>query len=309
MTPLNVIWRRTRLEFVRESYFMMNVLLGKLGRAVRVVPVGDHDPLPLLHDMLIVSYQTELDDYLRAARAQGCRNLGLFHMADERGTDDRAFYAEADYVIRHYWFRPAVTMPNERSLGVIWVPNGFGNGIGPVPRETILPMRHRHVSGFFSGAMDERRDERHEMIRCVEAAKLPFQIVKTPGFGQGFGPPSYAAYLNNARFALVPAGNSPETIRLYDALETGAIPIMVRSEFATEPDALGNPPLVLLDRWSDLSDFYARYADAASSTVMNDLQDKQDRIVAWWRRFVERQQTKIKTLIDSSFDRSAAAGS
>jgi len=304
MTPLNVIWRGARLESVRETYFMMNVLLAKIGRAVRVVPIGDNEPLPLMDDVLIVSYQTEFDDYLKAAREKGCRNVGLFHLADEKGTDDLSFYADADYVIRHYWFRPALARPSETSLGVIWVPNGFANGVGPVPSETMLRMSHRYVGGFFSGVM-EGRDERYDMIRTVDEAKLPFQIVKTPAFGQGLGAPSYAAYLSNARFALVPAGNSPETIRLYDALETGAIPIMLRSDFVSEPEALGNPPIVVLDRWSDLPAFYARYADAASPTVIAELQSKQDQILAWWKNFVGRQQTKVKDLVDKAFVRSS----
>jgi hypothetical protein len=304
MTPLNVIWRGARLESVRETYFMMSVLLGKIGRAVRVVPIADNEPLPLMDDMLIVSYQTEFDDYLKAARKQGCRNVGLFHLADEKGTDDLSFYSYADYVIRHYWFRSALTRPSENSLGVLWVPNGFGNGVGPVPAETMLRMGHRYVSGFFSGVMEER-DERYDMIRTVEEARLPFQIVKTPAFGQGLRPPSYAAYLSNARFALVPAGNSPETIRLYDALETGAIPIMLRSTFVDEPEALGNPPIIMLDRWSDLPAFYSQFANAASPSVIAELQAKQDRILAWWKNFVGRQQTRVKDLIDKAFVRSS----
>ena len=304
MVPLNVIWRRARLDAARESHFMMRVLLAKIRRAVRVIPLGDNDPLPLMDNALVVSYRTEFTEYVSAFRRKSCRNIGLFHTADEYGTDDRGFYADVDYVLRHYWFRPAAQKPSESSLGVLWVPNGYGNLVGPMPAQSILPMADRHVGGFFAGCM-ETRDERQDMVNVVEAAKLPFQVVKTPAFGQGLGPASYTAFLANARFALVPGGNSPETIRLYEALETGAIPIMLRSEFVSEPEALGDPPIVLLERWDDLPAFYERYADTASPAVITELQAKQAQILAWWRQFVARQQDRVAALIDASFGRSS----
>ncbi len=143
------------------------------------------------------------------------------------------------------------------------------------------------------------------MLRAIDTAKLPFTIVQTHGFGRELGPPTYAAYLSNARFALVPGGNSPETVRLYDALETGAIPIMLRSEYVDEPEALGGPPILLLDRWSDLPTVYREYADATSAAVVAKLQAKQDEIAAWWKHFVERQQSRAKALIDRSFARAS----
>jgi hypothetical protein len=60
----------------------------------------------------------------------------------------------------------------------------------------------------------------------------------------------------NSKFALVPGGKSAETIRLYDALEHGAIPICLESDFPFSSDALGSigtPPLVQLDGWSSLA--------------------------------------------------------
>jgi len=307
-TPLNIICRRTQLDAALESYFIKETLLAKVGRPIRVMAFEDKAAMPLLGDALVISFGTSLAPYLRAARERGCRNVGLFHMADERGSDDRGFYADADYVIRHYWHEAAFAKPSERSLGVVWVPNGYRNGVGPVARETMLPMRDRTIMGFFAGVIEGRTlsDERRGMAQAIESAKLPFTIIETKGFGQGLGPTAYAAYLSSARFALTPSGNSPETIRLYDAFEAGAIPVMLRNAFVAEPRALGNPPVLLLDRWSELGAAYAPYAAADAPAVVEKLQAMQDELAAWWQDFVARQQQKVATLIETSFARSAA---
>jgi len=304
--PLNLIWRRKIIDSVLESYFIKEVLLATLGRPIRTIAFEDNAPPPLMNDALIVSFNTELANYIRAARAQGCRNIGIFHMADERGEDDRGFYAEADYVLRHYWFEKTLARPNDRSLGVAWVPNGFRNGVGPISAQTMLRMGDRTIKGFFAGMVEGHftAGERKAMVHAIESAKLPFIVVKTPAFGQGLGPVSYAAYLSSARFAPIPAGNSPETIRLYDALEAGAIPIMLRSPYVAAPDALGNPPFILLDSWSELPAAYAPYAGADTPAAIERLEAKQREIVDWWKGFKLRQQQKVKELIDRSFARS-----
>lgn len=303
--PLTLIWRRATLDYVLEGYFIKDVLLGALGRPVRVLAIEDKTPVPFLDDVLVVSLGTEAAPYLRAARARGHRNIGLFHMGDESGAQDRSFYALADYVLRHYWFEHVFATPDPSSLGVLWVPNGYRTGVGPVAPETRLGMAARQVMGFFAGALEGRMlaDERAAMMRAVSGAKLPFTIIGTTGFGQGMGPVSYAGWLGNARLALVPAGNSHETIRLYDALETGAIPVMVRSPFVAAKDALDHPPFLLLDGWDQLPTAYAAYADAAAPAVIAALDEKQRACLDWWSSFQEAQQQKLRVLIDRSYAR------
>jgi hypothetical protein len=145
------------------------------------------------------------------------------------------------------------------------------------------------------------------MLRAVRAANLPFTVITTAGFGEGMGATAYAAWLRNARFALIPAGNSHETIRLYDALETGAIPVMVRSAFVEAKDALGalgTPPFILLDSWDQLAEAYAPYADAQAPGVIDALERRRQEVMRWWAAFKTHQQATIGQLIERSFARS-----
>ena len=306
---LNLVWPRQTLETVLESYFIKEVLLAEIGRGIRTIVVEPNAPMPLLNDALVVSFGSSLAGYLREARVRGFNNIGLLHMADEHGNDDRSFYRHADYVLRNYWFKEALIPPNSQSLGVIWIPNGYRNGVGPIMQQTMLTTAERNIMGFFSGVLEGRTlsDERKQMSEAVQAAKVPFIIAGTPGFGQGLGPVAYAAYLSMSRFALVPGGNSSETIILYDALEAGAIPIMLKSPFVSAPDALDNPPFLLLSNWSELAAAYAPYADADAPHVIAKIEEKRQQVFAWWKKFKAKQKIRIKELIDRSFVRSPAS--
>lgn len=307
--PLNFLWRRATLDYILESHFITQVLLGALERRVRIIPLEDGQPIPLEPDTLIGSLGTEMVPFLREVHTRGIPNIGFFHMADEDGKEDRGFYAQADYVIRNYWFAPALAAPSEHSLGVIWVPNGYRTGIGPLDASRLPAIAERSVPGFFAGAMSGRllADQREAMLHAVRSAGLPFTVITTSGFGEGMGPTAYAAWLANTRFALVPAGNSHETIRLYDALEAGAIPIMVRSPFVEAPDALGAlgpPPFVLLESWDELAAAYTPYAEVSAPTVVETLERRRQEVMRWWTLLKHHNQQKVKDLIERSFSRS-----
>src|SRR2546423_15269071 len=110
---LNLLWFRKTLDSVMEGYFVREVLLGELARPLRLIVFERGARLPELDDVLVVSFNAELAEYLRYLRSRGCRNIGLLHMADEKGDFDRSFYASADYVLRHYWFKEALGLPHD----------------------------------------------------------------------------------------------------------------------------------------------------------------------------------------------------
>lgn len=301
---LNLIWPRQTLEYILEGHFIKEVLLAEIGRPIRTIVVERNAPFPLLDDALVVSFKSQLSGYLKEARLRGRSNIGLLHMADERGDEDLSFYECADYVLRHYWFKHALVSP-PKSLGVIWIPNGYRTGVGPISPQTLLTTAERDIMGFFSGVLHAhaQRDERQQMARAIQDAKLPFILNETPGFAQGLGPVTYAAFLCRTRFGLVPGGNSPETIRLYEVLESGAIPVTLRSSFVNAPEALGTPPFMILDQWSDLAAAYARYSDASAQGVVDEIERKRLAVYRWWTEFKVAQQLRIKNLINRSFVR------
>ena len=303
--PLKLIWRRTSLDRVLEGYFIKEVLLAGLRRPVRQVMLEENIGGHLGHDSLFVVLRGDLSDVVRAARENGMQNLGILQLGDEGGINDCSFYAHADYVLRHYWFteiiNPSATPP------VLWVPNGYRTGVGPTDPARTLSVHDRQLAGFFAGSFHQQsmNQERHELLRVVQEAKLPFLLFGTEGFGIGLSPSAYAGFLGNTLFALAPGGVSPETIRLYDALEHGAIPILLESPFIESADALGalgHPPLVTLDRWASLPTVFRELKQWPASR----LEDRRLEILDWWTRFKLHSQTRVRDLIEASFARRTA---
>jgi hypothetical protein len=290
--PLNLLWRRTTLDLVPEAYFIERVLLGALGRPVRTLTIERLADAPFVDDLMVVSLKGEFGGYLAEARRRGRQRLMLLHMGDEHGTEDRSFYDDADLVLRNYWFDAIFSDPK-----VHWIPNGYALGVGPAA--SLLRASERTIPGYFAGALAMRTlsDERSEMIAAVQAAALPFRIHVTATSRDRLGPMAYAAALGDSRFALVPGGNSPETIRMYDVLEMGCIPIMRRSGFVDQPRALGAVPFPLLDSWTELAGVYEPFAGDVAECG-ESLDRLQAEVIGWWSEFKRRQQQHVRTLID-----------
>jgi hypothetical protein len=300
---LNLVWRRASLDNVLEGYFIREVLLAGLQRPVRQLMFEDDWGGTIDHDTLFVVLRGDTVDLLRAARVAGLRNLGVLHVGDETGIDGRFFYQYADYVLRHYWFKEIVSPT--AAPPVIWVPNGYKAGVGPIDPARTLPFDGRQIPGFFAGSFhpDHLNHERQRLLDIVQREKLPFLMVGTSRFGIGMTPATYGGFLGNSKFALVPGGVSPETIRLYDALEHGTIPIVLESPFIESNEALGAlgvPPLVLLDNWSSLPKAFRHLMQIPPSR----LEDRRRGILDWWTRFKAHCQARAGGLIEASFSRS-----
>lgn len=89
----------------------------------------------------------------------------------------------------------------------------------------------RPTDFFFEGQATPRRQE------WIDAVKdLPNGLVVcTGGFGQGEEYQTYINHFLNAKIALCPGGTvSPDTFRLYEALECGCIPILDTQGFSRD---------------------------------------------------------------------------
>jgi len=213
---LNLVWRRKAFDSLMEATFIREVLLAGITRPARWIALEDGDDLPMLDDILIVSFGDPAD-YLKALRDRGLRNIGLFHLGDERGENSLEAYALADYVLRHYHFPERLRAETAGGTEVLWVPNGWGSGIGPCDAARHLPFCERRVPLFFSGFVgdaERRIDERDDMLAALKDNAVPALISLTGGFAQGFSGPAFAAHLGNTRFALAPyLGDTPDAKR------------------------------------------------------------------------------------------------
>lgn len=300
--PLNVVWSRQGITLVLESYFIHDCLMAATGRPLKLHFWHEPHERPFLDGMVVVMLGPDDSGYLAECRRRGCRNVTLFHLGDEKGEFDVGFYVHADRVIRNYFFSHIVgTMRSGSGVPVVWMPNGYRTGIGPRAPESLLPARHRDLLGFFSGMIHgESAPARQAMIQVIQQRNLPCGLFGSRSFGGGFGPVEYAARLEGSVFGLVPMGNSVETIRLYDCLEVGTIPIMLKADFLNHPLALGGVPFPVLERWEDLEPLLNACRDRGDPAVVSRLDGMQSRVVAWWNSFKAGKIAELSRLLSAA---------
>lgn len=295
-TPLDVVWHRQDITQALESQFLHALLSRGTGRPLRI-HFFENEGL-FRDDLLVVILGNDRSGYLAELRRRGHRNIGVVHMGDEKASHDRSFYAHADYVIRHYYFADIVRPSGQGGTPVIWVPNGYRDGVGPKPREALLPASDRPTFSFFSGMIyGESAPARQKMIEVVQSRSLPCALFATRAFGGGFTPAEYAGRLESSIFGLVPMGNSVETIRLYDCLELGTIPIMLKADFLSAADALGGAPFPVLDRWEDMEAVFRPFLDRTDPAARARIDAWQRQVVNWWALVKERKAAEIARFV------------
>lgn len=161
------------------------------------------------------------------------------------------------------------TYPHETSVKVTWLP------IGPPPQivkaSKELPVKTSNV--YFSGQVNhESRVNMIEQIKDMDHA----DIVTTPGFAQGLDHVEYYKRMAKAKVVAAPRGNiSPDSFRLYEALELGCVPIVENSAF-WDKMTLGHNPFPTIDnpeQWpgyiTDAVNQYPKLNNRVQATWLN----------------------------------------
>ena len=147
------------------------------------------------------------------------RPFKALHLSDEFGKDDISWYMSpmCKGVIRNY-YRPECARMNH----VVQIPLGYADG---------LPLRDSSVDGrdyiwSFEGTKWFNREEKIQGLKTITPNYVRF-------YDQWLDPgqssrKEYYARLKKSQFVPIIRGNHFETFRLYEVLESGAIPLVLR---------------------------------------------------------------------------------
>ncbi len=239
---------------------------------------------------------TNFLEYARSNR----KKIVLFHMGDELCNKNKDSYGNCDLVIRNYFFENV----NSKSFhpNIIWAPNGYRTGVGPRAIDFIKPVKSRTVLASFLGWLNNPssyNNERNAFFSCASQIKDKIFLLETSGFASGYNVGLYSAIIEDSIFSPCPAGNSPETIRLYDSLELGTIPISLRHDFLNSKDALGaigTPPFPQLEDWGQLPNFLNQM-EVLVRTQPDQIQRLQTECLNWWQAYKKHISSEIATRI------------
>jgi hypothetical protein len=200
-------------------------------------------------------------------------------IGDETGTFPAHLFSHPNMRV---WFQaPLPTTKADRYL------------IQGYPANTKRDMNiERDLDYFFSGQVThQRRRDCYDAMIKYQKEKTGGDggvVLSTDGFGKGMDHRHYLCYLSSARMSPCPAGpQTPDTFRVYEALECGAIPILDAVSLRPEtrgvwPLLLGDHPLPVIEDWATLPDVMAEW--------LKDWEDKARWIQMWWRSYKKDMQ-------------------
>lgn len=252
----------------------------------RIRPFALHRPTPVL---LVESGRHRLmDDHtevhqraVMAARQnrlhslQQAGSLQLIHLSDEEGLDADDWYSalpDSLTVWRNYDFGRWSSR-----AGVIVFP------LGPTRAASAnllrMPVENRPLIWSFMGTAWSS-GERKEAVRCFQQ-RIPERHCALLGekFGSGLPREQYLQRLGESMFVLCPGGDRHfETFRFYEALESGAIPVVVNAH--SNWQALfrqRQPPMSSHASWSQAAEEVATLV-----TQPDQLKELQRQVLHWW---------------------------
>jgi hypothetical protein len=183
---------------------------------------------------------------------------------------------------------------------VVVIPNGFSID----PPETQVRATDRKYAWSFVG--EAGKSSRPDMVRNLSTIEPHICFSSTPVGGVAFfdrglagkrriPKEDFVEILRQSAFAPAPMGNaSLESVRLYDALESGAIPIVERRlTLDYFKEFLGKHPLPTVDSWSEGRGLIVRYLNDPAG-----LDALQQECISWWENYQGRLIERIGELLE-----------
>ena len=294
MNNLHIISSPDSLNAALETWFLQNELFGGAPFSLGVNPdqLGDSAIVYLELNQINV-------DLIRHIKSLG-NKVVLYHMGGERLDKDISGYSECDLVVRNYYFPSIIEVGPDSKI--LWAPNGFRTGVGPRDKRVLKKSSQRQCLSAFLGWINNTASYNNERASFADPATAcgeNLYVMPSNGFAGGYNVGLYSAIMEDSIFTPCPSGNNPETIRLYDALELGCIPISLSHEFLLSRDALasiGPVPFPILGSWAELPQFLEGMKAKALSNP-NEILELQQRCINWWSDFKIAIQKKISERI------------
>lgn len=115
-----------------------------------------------------------------------------------------------------------------------------------------VTSREKTLDWFWGGQVTH--EDRYELVKELHKLKGG-HLIESQGFTQGGPLKDYLNIMATAKLVPCPRGTvSPDTMRMYDALELGCTPVIRQRDEAFFRKLLGDFPFPVIQDWSDFKD-------------------------------------------------------
>lgn len=297
---LNIVFHCKILPYdvgggIMEFDWITNSLLGTIDRPIRIITDENARKTPRNDTLHVYLFHPE-SNMLNNLKLAGFVNQGAFHMGDETMRFNVSYYRTATYVFRNYYNAQYLSSFSN----VYFAPLGIKSGFGSIPSNLLLPSSQRRYVANFIGSL---RANRREMIDEIRSRNISTYLSYEHDWASknGLHTIDYRNILRESIFTLAPWGNNPESLRLYEALEAGSIPLFQRCAKDRSPlttiEKIHSIPQ--FDSWDEAADFISNFRK--DTTALDALQKQ---LIEFWKSYKEELQCQFKTVIDAAFAKS-----
>lgn len=156
----------------------------------------------------------------------------------------------------------------------------------------VHPIGHRPLDLAYAGQVTH--PARTDLVNNLNQLRDDREVYVNPtdGFAQGLDRINYLTILTLTRLAPCPPGpNSPDTFRLYETIQAGALPIIQNHPLWDQ--MFGNHPIPTLNKWDELAELADLYTDPTRWKHARDAVD------AWWAWYWHKLGEEFRTTVEA----------
>jgi hypothetical protein len=225
-------------------------------------------------------------DYYRRNHDHGVRQV-LIHISDEFYADDCSAYRWCERVYRHYWTPVQVGPPPVSFFGL-----GYKTGFATADAQPRPAAERPYVWSFVG---DPHKTTRALMLRHMRTVSGGFEhLISGWDSSDSLSTDDYRRVLDQSVFAPCPAGTvNLDCYRVYEALEAGCIPIVMRRPGYDYFDRLlpGHPMPVVQD-WAMAPGLVKGLTDSGGCEALRQT------CQAWWIGYKARLIAQVRADLD-----------
>lgn len=141
------------------------------------------------------------------------------------------------------------------------------------PSDDILRFEQKEVERIYDFSFSGQVNNFHRQQCVKNLERLPnTRVISSGGFNQGLSYPEYLELLSKTKFAACPSAvSTPDSFRIYEALEMGCVPVLDKNVADQFYKIWGNSPLMGVVDW-----------DVLKFENMPAFEEQQKQVKEWW---------------------------